>query len=429
MPRFAYVGIEVGTGRQAGGAIVARNQDEALAELRGRGLALTSLVQQPVSRTEDLTPGPWAEPVPAFRKEPSRKAPQRGFWSRRTVGPKTLMLFTRQLAMLLKAGLPLHRALEVLARPERSQSLRSVILGLAETIRSGGSFSDGLRQSPQIFSELYVAMITAGEAGGVLDTVLDRLARFLERTERIRGRIKAAMMYPVIILVVAGGIFAGLLVFVVPKFEQIFQGVLKGQPLPALTRAVLGVAEVMRHHFPAAMAVAVVAGVVWRLGRRTRRGTSLADWCFIKAPVVGDLLLKASIARFTRTFGSLLASGVPMLEALATTRATSANVHIEGALVAVQGKVKSGGTVAQSLEATGVFPNLVTSMIDVGEQTGALPEMLGRIADAYDEEVDLAVAALTSIIEPILIVLMALVVGVIVVALFLPLVGIVQHLQ
>lgn len=347
----------------------------------------------------------------------------------RVVSRKRLTLFTRQLALLLKAGMPLLRALEVLARPERNPAFKAVIVGLADALRAGGNLSEGLQKSPAIFDELYVSMVKAGEAGGALDIVLDRLARFRERTERIQGRVKAAMTYPVVIMVVAACILTGLMVFVVPKFEAIFSGVLKGQPLPPLTRLVIGTGEFIHHHLAGILGGLALLYGVTQLIRRSRSARRLTDGLLIKAPLLGDMFLKATIARFSRTLGSLLSSGVPILEALMLTRAASGNVWVAEALGVVHDRVTTGASVTRALEATAIFPGLVSSMIEVGEETGALPEMLGRIADTYDEEVDNAVAALTSIIEPIMIVLMALVVGVIVIALFLPMVGIVQHLQ
>jgi type IV pilus assembly protein PilC len=271
--------------------------------------------------------------------------------------------------------------------------------------------------------------VQAGEAGGVLDSTLDRLARLMERTERVKGRVKAAMTYPVIIIAVAGTILAGLMIFVVPRFEQIFNGPLKGQPFPPLTRAVLGAGDFLGHHIVAVLALLMLLWFAPGLFRKTRAGARFMDWLFIKSPLLGDLLLKAAIARFTRTFGSLLASGVPILNALQITQHTSGNIQIADALGSVHDRIKAGDTVARPLETTGMFPGLVTSMIAIGEETGALPDMLARIADTYDEELDNAVAALTSLIEPLMIVVMAVVVGVIVIALFLPIVGIIQHLQ
>lgn len=429
MPTFAYTAIEPGTGRECHGSIASASHAQAATELKYRGLALTALaVDSPPKRKQthaEPSPDPGATRRARYRMTRSR--PRFGLGA--VVSRKGLTRFTRQLAALVKAGLPILRALEVLARPERNQAFKAVITDLAGTIRGGGNLSDGLQQHPRIFDPLYVTMVKAGEAGGVLDSTLDRLARFLERIERIKGRVKAAMTYPVIILLVAGGILTGLMVFVVPKFEQIFSGLLKGQPLPPLTRLVLGMSNFVGHHLTAVLGLVILAWLAGRWVRKTRVGTRLKDWLLIKSPVLGEMLLKAAIARFTRTFGSLLASGVPILDALVITRDTSGNVHVAEALNVVRDRVKGGAMVAPSLEATAVFPGLVTSMIEVGEETGDLPGMLARIADTYDEEVDNAVAALTSLIEPLMIVFMAMIVGAIVIALFLPIVSIIQHLQ
>lgn len=347
----------------------------------------------------------------------------------RALNSKGLTIFTRQLATLTKAGMPILRSLEVLARQEKRPAFKSVLEQISDTIRSGGNFSEGLGAHPKIFDRLYVNMVKAGEAGGVLNTVLERLAVFNEKSERIKGKVKAAMIYPAIISSVAVTIIAILMVFVVPSFQEIFSGLLKGQPLPTLTQGLLTVSYFMRDHYIATVGGLVAAYVGFSFFKRTKSGARLVDWLLIHVPVLGDLVLKAIIARFTRTFGTLLASGVPILQALVITRDTSGNVHVANALNSVHDRVKEGDSVAKPLEATNIFPGMVTSMIEVGEETGALPDMLTRIADSYDEEVDNAVAGLTSVIEPIMIVFMAVMVGTIVIALFLPLVSIIQHLQ
>lgn len=356
---------------------------------------------------------------------PARRPRRR---SGRAVNGKGLAVFTRQLATLVKAGMPILRGLEVLARQEKRPAFKAVIEDLAETIRSGGNFSDGLAAHEKTFDRLYVNMVKAGEAGGVLDTVLERLSVFMEKAQKIAGKVKAAMIYPVIITSVATAIVSVLMVFVVPKFQEIFTGLLKGQSLPALTQGLLDVSNFMKDHFLLAIGGAVGAFFGFKVFSRTRFGQTVLDWLLIHTPVLGDLFLKAAIARFTRTFGTLLASGVPILQALTITRDTSGNVHVANAINVVHDRVKEGDNVAQPLESTRIFPGMVTSMIEVGEETGALPDMLTRIADTYDEEVDNAVAGLTSIIEPIMIVMMAVMVGTIVIALFLPLVSIIQHL-
>ena len=347
----------------------------------------------------------------------------------RVLNSKGLTILTRQLATLVKAGMPILRSVEVLARQEKRPAFKSVLEQIADTIRSGGNFSEGLAAHPKIFDRLYVNMVRAGEAGGVLNTVLERLAVFNEKSERIKGKVKAAMIYPAIISGVAVTIIAILMVFVVPSFQEIFTGMLKGQPLPALTRGLLSVSYFMRDHYLATLGGLVGIYVAFTFAKGTKTGARLIDWLLINVPVLGDLMLKAIIARFTRTFGTLLASGVPILQALVITRDTSGNVHVANALNVVHDRVKEGDNVAKPLESTAIFPGMVTSMIEVGEETGALPDMLTRIADSYDEDVDNAVEGLTSVIEPIMIVFMAVAVGTIVIALFLPLVSIIENLK
>ena len=363
----------------------------------------------------------------ALRAAVTKKPRRRVFGT--VLNSKGLTVFTRQLATLVKAGMPILRSLEVLSRQEKRAGFKIVLEEIADTIRSGGNFSEGLAAHPQIFDRLYVNMVRAGEAGGVLSTVLERLSVFNEKSERIKGKVKSAMIYPVIISSVAVTIVSILMVFVVPKFQEIFTGMLKGQPLPLLTQILLSVSYFMRDHFLLTGGVLIGLYFGFRLFKRTRVGARTIDWLLIHLPVFGDLVLKATIARFTRTFGTLLASGVPMLQAIVITRDTSGNVHVADALNSVHDRVKEGENVAKPLEGTAIFPGMVTSMIEVGEETGALPEMLTRIADSYDEEVDNAVAGITSVIEPIMIVFMAVMVGTIVIALFLPLVSIIQNLQ
>jgi type IV pilus assembly protein PilC len=345
------------------------------------------------------------------------------------ISSKNLAIFTRQVAILLKAGMPILRTLEVLIRQEKNAGFRSVLEDIANVIRSGGNVSEGLAAHPQIFDRLYINMVKAGEAGGVLGTVFERLAVFIEKAESIKGRVKSAMIYPTIIVCVAVAIVSVLMVFVVPKFQDIFAGLLKGQALPGLTQGLLDVSNFLKAHFVVAIGGLVAAFIGFRIFAATKIGRRTIDWLKIHLPLFGDLVLKATIARFTRTFGTLLASGVPILQALIITRDTSGNVLVANAINVVHDRVKEGDNVAKPLESTHVFPGMVTSMIEVGEETGALPDMLTRIADSYDEEVDNAVDGLTSIIEPIMIVFMALMVGTIVIALFLPLVSIIQHLS
>lgn len=393
---------------------------------------------KPTLRT--ATPGP-SVPIPtggesAQKRAASMLAANRGATPARRrrffapkIGSKQLSVFTRQVAILLKAGMPILRTLEVLIRQEKHKGFRSVLEEIADVIRGGGNVSEGMAAHPQIFDRLYVNMVKAGEAGGVLGTVFERLAVFIEKAEKIKGRVKSAMIYPIIIVCVAVAIVGVLMVVVVPKFEDIFTGLLKGQPLPVLTQGLMNVSNYMKNHYLIVLGGLIALWVGFKIFAKTSLGRKMIDWVFIHMPPFGDLFLKAAIARFTRTFGTLLASGVPILQALMITRDTSGNVHVANAINVVHDRVKEGDNVAKPLEGTHIFPGMVTSMIEVGEETGALPDMLTRIADTYDEEVDTAVEGLTSVIEPIMIVFMAVMVGTIVIALFLPLVSIIENLK
>ncbi len=414
MPSFSYTALDA-QGSEKTGLLEASDSKQVTAMLRRQGLFPT-----------DVTPA-------TVRTAGALKSSSGGERSRslpfsRVVSPKELAVFTRQLGTLVHAGMPLLRGLEVLARQEKNLRFRAVLAALADGIRAGSPLSDAMRQHPRVFDRLYVNMIKAGEAGGVLDVVLDRLARFQEKSSQLRGQIRAALVYPVIVLAVAVAILAGLLVFVVPKFKQIFADLLKGAPLPPLTRAVLVVSETVQHHALVFSGGFVIAVVAFRLFRRTAPGARLVDSAIVKMPLFGALILKAIIARFGRTLSTLLASGVPILPALIITRDTCDNARIAAAITNVHDRVKEGAPVARPLEASAVFPPMVSSMIEVGEHSGQLPAMLGKVADIYEDEVDNAVAGLSALIEPMLILFLALVVGTIVIALFLPIIRIVQLL-
>lgn len=404
MPAFAYTAIDA-AGAETSGRIEAADAAEVAARLRERGLFPTEVLA---------------------RGNPTEKGMGWNLALTRPVGARERAVFTRQLGTLLRAGMPLLKALEALARQQRNDRFREVVVALSEGIKTGDTFSAALARHPRVFDRLYLSMIKAGEAGGVLDTVLERLARFQEKTLQVRGKVVAALVYPAVVLGVAVVILAGLLVFVVPRFQQIFADLLKGAPLPPLTRAVLAVSDAVRHHALLTVGLLLVIWVAFRLFRRTQAGVRITDTLVVKLPLFGDLFLKAIVARFGRTFGTLLSSGVPILPALLITRDTCGNARVAGAILRVHDRVKEGAPVARPLEASRVFPPMVASMIEVGEHSGQLPEMLNRVADLYEEEVDNAVAGLSSLIEPILILFLALVVGTIVIALFLPIIRIVQ---
>ena len=412
MPRFSYLALD-SRGSEISGLLDAPDVRQVAALLRAQGLFPTMVSPTGPGIVHDA-------PDRGFRFPVSRLLSP--------VSASELAAFTRQLGILLRAGMPLLRGLEVLGRQERNPRFRQVIGAVAAGIKSGAPLSEALRPYPRIFDRLYLNMIKAGEAGGVLDTVLDRLARFQEKSRQLRGKLTAALVYPVIVLLVAVTILCGLLVFVVPKFQQIFADLLKGAPLPPLTQAVLTASDLVRHHVLMAAGLAVGAGLAFRLFRRTSAGAHWVDTLLIKLPLFGDLILRAVVARFSRTLGTLLASGVPILPALLITRDTCGNARVAVAITGVHDRVKEGAPVAQPLEATGVFPSMVTSMIEVGEHSGQLAGMLHKVADIYEDEVDNAMAGLSALIEPVLILFLAGVVGTIVIALFLPIIRIVQLL-
>jgi type IV pilus assembly protein PilC len=427
MPRFTYVALDA-RGQESTGLVDAGSTNEAIGELRRAGYFPTHVYEEGAAA---------AVATKAARqkktKEPraERKAGGKNIvlFQKKTVKPKVLMVFTRQLSTLIDAGLPLLRGLNVLAKQERDSVLKGTINKLADSVQGGSTFSEGLAQHPRLFNDLYVNMVKAGELGGVLEVVLTRLAEFQEKAQKIKNKVVAAMVYPLIVLVLAVAIMTFLLVFIVPKFEAIFHDMLGDKPLPAITLFVIGVSRFVQDHW--AILLGAVAGIIvaLKIAAGTRTGRVVLDRVKLRAPLFGNLIRKTAISRFSRTLGTLVTSGVPILQALNITRETAGNSVIARAISQVHDSVKEGESIVLPLEASGVFPPMVISMIDVGEETGQLPEMLLKIAEVYDDEVDNSVAALTSMLEPIMIVFLALVVGTIVIALFMPLISIISGLQ
>ena len=328
----------------------------------------------------------------------------------------------------MDAGLPLLRGLRVLEKQERHPTLKRTIGEVALSVEGGSTFSEGLAQHPKIFNRLYVNMVKAGELGGVLEVVLNRLAEFQEKAQKIKGKVVAALFYPIAVLVVAVAILGVLTVIVIPKFKEVFAGLGEGRPLPAFTTFVLGVSDTIRGHFIITVICTVALVIAFILFIKTKFGRHVWDKFKLKMPVIGPVVSKVAISRFTRTLGTLVSSGVPILQALTIVKDTSGNVILANAVAMVHESVKEGETITAPLEASGVFPPMVISMVDVGEQTGALPEMMMKIADNFDDEVDNAVAAMTSLLEPIMIIFLAVIVGSIVIAMFLPLISLMDSL-
>src|SRR5213595_2519979 len=412
MARYNYIALD-SRGQEATGLVEAASTNDAIGRLRQAGYFPTSVYEEAVARADDKAARRRTAKIARATKPRAKSGIV--LFQRTKVKPKVLMIFTRQLATLIDSGLPLLRSLTVLAKQERDKVLQNTINKLADSVQSGNTFSDALALHPRIFNNLFVNMVRAGEVGGVLETVLNRLSEFQEKAAKIKNKVVAAMVYPIIVMTMAVGIMAFLLVFIVPKFEAIFHDMLGDKPLPAVTQFVIG-----------AIIVAVTA---YKFIGRTRGGRFVIDSFKLRMPLFGDLNRKTAISRFARTLGTLVTSGVPILQALNITRETAGNAAIARAIARVHDSVKEGESIVQPLEASKAFPAMVVSMIDVGEETGKLPEMLLKIADVYDDEVDNAVAALTSMLEPIMIVFLAVIVGTIVLALFTPLISIITGLQ
>jgi len=334
------------------------------------------------------------------------------------VKTKDLVIFSRQFATMIDAGLPLVQCLDILASQQEKAEFKKVLIDVKSSVEGGSTFADALKKHPKVFDDLYVNLIAAGEVGGILDTILNRLSGFLEKAEKLKGKIKGAMTYPTAVIIIACLVVTGLLLWVVPVFEDMFAGF--GQSLPAPTKVVVNMSKFLQHYWYTLFGI--VAGVIIGLNRfyKTSKGRKIMDSVFLKGPVIGDLIRKTAVARFTRTLGTMLSSGVPILEGLEIVSKTAGNVVIEEAIMKARTSLSQGKTLAEPLIETKVFPGMVTQMIAVGESTGALDNMLTKIADFYEEEVDQAVEALTSLIEPLLMAFLGVVVGGLVIALYLP---------
>ena len=435
MPSFAYIALDA-RGQEVRDVLEAASEQEAIQALRQAGYYPTSVgLAGKAPKAAKATKAPKAA---GAKKEMSISIP---FLERKSVKPKTLMIFTRQLATLIDSGLPLLRGLTVLGKQEPDPVMRKTIGRLGDSVQGGMTFSDALGQfstgqrqgeqkkNPKIFTPLYINMVKAGELGGVMELVLVRLADFQEKAQKLKNKVVSAMFYPVIVLIIAVAIMAFLLVYIVPKFKEIFDDMLQGRPLPALTQFVIDLSGTVQNNFLGIALGLVLFIVAYNVLAKTEKGRQVVDAVKLRIPLFGDLIKKSAISRFSRTLGTLVTSGVPILQALNITRDTAGNVVLSGAIQKVHDSVKEGESIVAPLEKSGLFPPMVVSMIDVGEETGQLPEMLLKIADVYDDEVDNTVAGLTSLLEPIMIVFLAVVVGTIVIALFLPLIDIIQGLQ
>ena len=424
MAKFQYEALDTKTGKTEKGELPANSQAEALARLQEMGLAPT--------KCEEAKAEPKKGKGKA-KKKAGKKGKKGAMQIEINIGAavneKTLTIFTRQLAQLTSAGLPLLSGLTVLARQEKNQVLKRVLGELAEVIEGGGTFSEGLAQHPKVFNKLFVSMVKAGELGGVLEVVLDRLAQFMEKAMRIKGKVKAAMFYPIAVLIVAIVIMAILLIFVIPKFKDVFGDLTGDDGLPDFTQFVLDISDTVKDNAFGTATGMFAFMLTLSLCGKSKHGRFVLDKLALFFPIIGPVVEKVSIARFARTLGTLINSGVPILQALNIVKDTSGNTVVAQAVQDVHDSVKEGETIVAPLEASRVFPPMVISMVDVGEKTGDMPQMLEKIADTYDEEVDRAVESMTSLIEPVMIVFLAVIVGSIVIAMFLPLIRMIESIS
>ncbi|MBI5238858.1 MAG: type II secretion system F family protein [Elusimicrobia bacterium] len=401
MPTFAYKAKGV-DGNVIEGSLDADEQKAAVARLRDQKLTILEIGEQ--------SSGPM-DSIKALLKRKGH------------VTNRDLVLFSRQLSTLVSAGVPIVQSLAILENQAENPAFKEVLNAVRGDIESGLSISDALRKHPDAFPELYTSMIKAGELGGILDTILERLTAYLEANEALKAKVKSAMMYPIIVLSICFVITVFLLTFVIPRFATIFQSF--GAELPWLTQTLLDISTFVKQPLNLICILASPFAGYKILGRvyKTPGGQKFLDTKLLQMPLFGIILKKVAVARFTRTLGTLIKSGVPILQALETVASTAGNVVIAEAVLSARENIREGGHLSDPLKKSGVFPNMVTAMISVGEETGALDAMLSKIADFYDQEVDTAVKGLTSLIEPIVIVVMGTIVGTIVAAMFLPMFG------
>ncbi len=431
--KFDYLAMD-GVGRELRGVIAAADEIEAVAKLKKQGLF-------PIEVWENKRKGP---PVGASASHKAARGG--GAASQEALGPrllkaiglasvikvKFLCIFTRQLSTMLDAGLPLLLSLRTLqeqcGKSFRYRSLKKILQDIVGKVEEGVPLSEALQEHPRSFNRLYVGLVRAGEASGAMEEVLNRLAEYIEKTEKMKKKVKAGMAYPVVVLTIASCITLGLMIFIVPKFAEMFNEILEGIPLPKLTLIVISISDILVANVQYLVGGIFVSLFLIKIFLKTKVGGYLFDWLAVTLPPLNDLVMKTTVGRFCGTLGTLLDAGVPILDALQIVGQTSTNVIMRNTVAKLYNSVSEGERIAIPLEKVKLFPGMVVRMIDVGEQTGALPNMLKRIARNYEEEVERTLESLISLIEPLMIVFLAVVVGGIVLALFLPLIKIIECL-
>ena len=411
MPVFQFKAHDKRSNKEISDSIEASSQMEAIAAIKRQGL-LPIEVKEAKAKSGKAQAG--------------GKGKGGGF-SLGGVKPKVVTLFTRQLSTLQDAGLPIVQSLQILTDMQRPGKFKSSLGGVTEEVQSGTMLSEAMTRYPKIWDKLYTNLVKAGETAGALDVILRRLAEFREKAERLKKKVIGALVYPAAVMTIAGAILTFIMVFIVPKFETIFKEL--GVQLPGVTIALIEFSNFLGSWWGASLLLALILFIVGiKMLKQTDKGANFIDRVWMKTPVFGNIVKKSSVARFTRTLGTLVSSGVGFLDALDITKSATPNVVVRNAIQAVRDSVKEGETINEPLRRSGVFDDIVVNMIKVGEETGELDKMLIKIADNYDEEVDSAVAAMMSLLEPLLIVFMGGAVGFIVIALFMPLIKLIEQL-
>ena len=402
MPTFAFSGRTRG-GETISGERIGDTMDAVVSSLRREQILVTKINASA------------AKAAAAPKKAKAKAAPA-----------KNLAVFTRQFSVMIDAGLPLVQCLDILGNQEENKNFAAVILQTRSDVEGGASLADAMKRHPKTFDPLFTNMIAAGEAGGILDTILKRLATYIEKAVKLKGQVKSAMIYPIAVVVIATAVVGLILWKVIPTFANLFAGL--GAELPLPTRVVIALSNMLVRFLPFIVVSGVAIGYAVKRYYATEKGRHVIDGLILKLPVLGAIMRKIAVARFCRTMSTLLASGVPILDGLEITARTAGNAIIEKAILLTRKSIERGETIAAPLKQTGVFPGMVVQMIGVGEATGALDTMLSKIADFYEEEVDTAVAGLLTLLEPIMIAFLGIVVGGIVIAMYLPIFGLISEL-
>src|SRR5688572_7028423 len=416
MATYAFEAMNA-SGQEVKEEVDANSHEEAIAKIRGKGYFPTK-VREKSAKKKKGKGGGGGDAGPAEKK---KKMP----FAIGGVSRKALVQFTRQLSTLQDAGLPILRSLQILEQQQKPGLLKAIIGGVAEEVEGGGTLSDAMAKYPKAFDKLYVNMINAGEAGGVLDLILARLADFMEKAAKLKKKVIGAMIYPGVVITIAVGIVSMIMVFVIPKFETIFNDF--GTKLPAITQVLLDISRWFANWgWAYVLASPIVFSLIWKLIRTSEGGKYATDAIKLKVPILGNILGKSAIARFTRTLGTLISAGVPILDAINITKETCGNEVYSRALSKVHDAIREGESMADSLRATKTCDAIVVNMVDVGEETGDLDKMLMKVADNYDSDVDVLVSSLISILEPVMVVILGVIVGFIVIALFMPMITLIQ---